>query len=282
MYPIADSDSSCAAIQAPVNATGNSITGANDVTNVCFNGLAANEECQFDPQIVAGAKTVLWKIFGHTEFMPGQLEAVHSVIKSRDSSIVLATGGGKSMCYQIPAILTRKIVVVVSPLISLMKDQVLKINQTIQHDFATYLSTSNLMHSDCEARAARGEFSIVYVTPEKLSFCGHGGNDVLSRMARCPKGVALIAVDEAHCVCEWGNDFRPDYRNLKRLQKKIFRQDFRAQSKMRPKTIFLFANRSNCFCDEQMLRHQVEGNISGDPHDGSDSHSRAAHPPRHY
>jgi ATP-dependent DNA helicase RecQ len=149
--------------------------------------------------------------FGYTSFRPLQREIISSVLEKRDTLALLPTGGGKSICYQIPALLLPGLTLVVSPLIALMKDQVdaLQANGIA----ATFLNSSLDAQSSAERLAAldRGEFRLLYVAPERLALSGF-----LSSAARW--NVNLVAIDEAHCVSEWGHDFRPEYRLIGELR----------------------------------------------------------------
>ena len=149
------------------------------------------------------AQQKLREHWGHSVFRPNQLEAVEAAVNGRDCLVVGATGSGKSLCFQLVPLVLDSPAVVVSPLIALMEDQVLALQARGVR--AVLLGTAQ-SDPTAQARAMRGEFSLIYVTPEKLS---QGGLD-LDRMRRTC-GLSLLAVDEAHCVCEWGSDFRPDY-----------------------------------------------------------------------
>jgi len=152
--------------------------------------------------------------WGYDSFLPLQREAMTAAISGRDSIVVLPTGGGKSLCYQAPAVTLSGISIVVSPLISLMKDQVDALAQcgvpAARFDSSVPYDERGHIMEDIYA----GTLKLLYVSPERLMMDGF--LDMLSNM-----DIAMVAVDEAHCVSTWGHDFRPEYRQLGRLKKAL-------------------------------------------------------------
>ena len=154
----------------------------------------------------------LKEVFGYSTFRPLQEDIVRTVVSGNDALVIMPTGGGKSMCFQLPALLFPGVTVVISPLIALMKDQVdgLRANGIS----AAYLNSSqssseqHLVHDLLRRR----EIDLVYTAPESLGFLG----DLLSEQY-----VSMIAVDEAHCISSWGHDFRPSYKQLSYLKKRL-------------------------------------------------------------
>jgi len=157
---------------------------------------------------------ILREKFGYPSFRLEQEKIIQSVLQKKDTFVLMPTGGGKSLCYQIPALLFEGLTVVISPLIALMKDQV----DALQASgiAATFLNSSLAAGEGRERLRGlhNGEFRLLYVAPERLMLSGF-----LADLQRW--NVRLIAIDEAHCISEWGHDFRPEYRRLRPIMEAI-------------------------------------------------------------
>ncbi len=157
------------------------------------------------------SKSILKSIFGYDSFRPNQEEVIDAILSGKDVFTSMPTGGGKSLCYQIPGIIFEGLTVVISPLIALMKDQV---DEAIEKGIsATFLNSSLSRKETVEiySRLYRGEVKILYISPERLAIDGY-----IEKLHDFK--VKFFAIDEAHCLSEWGHDFRPDYLFLAQLR----------------------------------------------------------------
>src|SRR3970040_2268347 len=154
------------------------------------------------------------KYFGYASFLPLQQEIIKDVLDGRDVLALMPTGGGKSLCYHLPALLLNGLTIVISPLIALMKDQV---DGLLADGISATFINSSLNYREIDLRKqslANNKVKILYIAPERL---------VMPEFLQFIQGlkVSLFAIDESHCISEWGHDFRPEYRQLKMLKDKF-------------------------------------------------------------
>ncbi len=160
------------------------------------------------------AATLLSDVFGYDAFRPGQEEVVEAVAAGRNVLAIMPTGGGKSLCFQLPALMREGVTVVISPLIALMRDQVRGLRETgVEAGALTSGNTQEETDAVWQA-LEEGRLKLLYIAPERL-----GAGSALGMLRRI--GVSLIAVDEAHCVSQWGHDFRPDYLRIGELRRDL-------------------------------------------------------------
>ena len=217
----------------------------------------------------AEPKLVLKTVFGYDEFRPLQKDIITSVLKGRDTLAVMPTGGGKSLCYQLPALILKGITVVVSPLISLMQDQVSSLKTTgIQSAFLnSTLSWEDYCRATDEIKS--GQIKIVYVSPEGLA------TSKIRELLSSPElKISCITIDEAHCVSQWGHDFRPDYLEISSIRHLFpdavmlaltatatehVRQDICKNLGMKNPKVFISSfNRENIYLEVQPKRGAME------------------------
>lgn len=186
-------------------------------TVMCTIGSYCKQDEDIGPDWEQRVKTLLHKHFGYSSLKRFQKEALTAWLAHQDCLVLAATGSGKSLCFQIPALLTGKVVVVISPLISLMHDQCMML---AKHGVSACFLGSGQVDRSVEQKAMGGMYDIIYVCPETILRL----IKPLQALAE-NRGIALFAIDEVHCVSKWGHDFRPDYRRMS-----VLRENFRADN----------------------------------------------------
>lgn len=157
--------------------------------------------------MILEAKNLLKKIYGYKDFKKGQEEIIKSILEKRDTLGVMPTGGGKSICYQIPALVLEGITIVISPLISLMKDQVDALNEVGVNSAFLNSTLSSMEQQELLFRVRNNDIKLLYIAPERLN-----DRELINILNE--NKIAQIAIDEAHCVSQWGHDFRTSYKNI--------------------------------------------------------------------
>jgi ATP-dependent DNA helicase RecQ len=167
---------------------------------------------------LAAARAILADTFGYAAFRGAQAEIIEHIAGGGDALVLMPTGGGKSLCYQIPALLRRGTAVVVSPLIALMQDQVAALAEAGVRAAFLNSSLDAETAANTESSFLAGGYDLLYVAPERLMTPRFLG---LLEQAAARKQIALFAIDEAHCVAQWGHDFRPEYLQLSALPERF-------------------------------------------------------------
>ncbi len=233
---------------------------------ICYNNYVKIVSTAFEG---AAPELVLKTVFGYDEFRPLQKDIITNVLKGHDTLAVMPTGGGKSLCYQLPALILKGITVVVSPLISLMQDQVTSLETTGIH--SAFLNSSLSWEDYCATvdDIKSGNVKIIYVSPEGLA------TSKIRELLSSPElKISCITIDEAHCVSQWGHDFRPDYleiRSIRHLFPKAVmlaltatatehvRQDICQNLGMKTPKVFISSfNRANIYLEVQPKRGAME------------------------
>ena len=207
---------------------------------------------------ISSPEDILKQVFGYDEFRPFQKEIIDSLLQKKDVLAVMPTGGGKSLCYQVPALIFEGVTIVVSPLISLMHDQICGLETIGVEAVALNSSLDWEKYADNIRRIKNGEVKILYVAPETLA------SDRCKELLSSIK-VDCLTIDEAHCISEWGHDFRPEYRQLAEIRKLLkesvclaitatatekVRSDIKKMLKLKtPKEFIAGFNRKNIFLE---------------------------------
>lgn len=222
-------------------------------------------------QLVATARSVLQQQFGFQDFRPMQADIITNILQGKDTMVLMPTGGGKSLCYQVPALVLPGVTLVVSPLIALMKDQVERLQ--LKGLPAAYINSSLApdMQQTIFQQALEGEIRLLYISPERLQSTD-------TRYFLQEASIAMVAVDEAHCISSWGHDFRPEYRALSFLKQqfpsvpfvaltatadRITRQDIvQALNLQNPKHFVSSFDRPNIFLQVKQAKQRMPNIIS--------------------
>ena len=233
---------------------------------ICYNNYVKIVATAFER---AAPELVLKTVFGYDSFRPLQKDIIKNVLKGNDTLAVMPTGGGKSLCYQLPALILEGITIVVSPLISLMQDQVSSLETAGIH--SAFLNSSLSWEEYCKSvdEIKSGEVKIVYVSPEGLAT-----SRIRELFSSLEIKIACITIDEAHCVSQWGHDFRPDYLEIKSIRHLFpdavmlaltatatehVRQDICQNLGMKNPKIFISSfNRENIFLEVLPKRNALE------------------------
>lgn len=233
---------------------------------ICYNNYVKINSSTF---VNAKPELVLKTVFGYDSFRPSQKEIINNVLEKKDTLVVMPTGGGKSICYQIPALIMEGLTIVVSPLISLMQDQVFSLESAGIHSVFLNSSLNREQYIAAVKDIKSGNVKIVYVSPEGLATSRV--RDVLSES---DLNVSCITIDEAHCVSEWGHDFRPDYMEICTIRRyfpdavmlaltatatEMVRKDIVKNLGMKKPSIFISSfNRGNIFLEVQQKKNPLQ------------------------
>ncbi len=158
-------------------------------------------------------QTILKKYYGYSSFRKGQEEIINATLSGKDSLVLMPTGGGKSICYQVPALMLPGCAIIISPLIALMNDQVLALRANGIPAVAIHSNQDEYVNQDNFYKASQGEIKLIYISPERLI------SDIELIASRIK--ISLVAIDEAHCISQWGHDFRPVYTSLRCIKEKF-------------------------------------------------------------